>query len=449
MFAPTRRHLLAGAAAAAMPGLAHAQTTPAATPTRIVFWHAMNGALGDVLVALCTKFNQSQGAVEVTPVFKGTYPETLTGAVAAFRAGQAPHLVQMFEVGTGSMLAAGPAVEQTWELIKETGVEIDPEAYIAAVRGYYSLPDGRLASMPFNSSTAVAWINCDAFEKAGLDPARPPATWDDVIAAARALKAKGAAPIPVTSSWFSWIQLEIYAAMHDLVFATRANGFEGLDTELKVNASPFVRQLTRIVDMSKEGLFKYGGRDNAPDPLFVSGQAAISFASSGLRGDVARNARFRWLETFLPYDPAVKAEPINSVIGGASLWTMTAPGRTPTEYRGVAEFLRFIALPENDAAWHQQTGYVPVTYAGYELSKKQGFYDKNPGADVPIRQLARGTVTPNSRGFRLGRMPEIRTIGYEEVERALQGQQTPQQALDSLVQRGNRVLREFERANKT
>ncbi len=103
---------------------------------------------------------------------------------------------------------------------------------------------------------------------------------------------------------------------------------------------------------------------------------------------------------------------------------MTAPNRPAAEYKGAAEFLAFLAQPENAAAWHQHTGYVPVTLAGYELSKQQGYYDKNPGTELPIQQLTRGTVTPNSRGLRLGRLPEIRNIIYEEVEKALQGQQT-------------------------
>ena len=150
----------------------------------------------------------------------------------------------------------------------------------------------------------------------------------------------------------------------------------------------------------------------------------------------------------LPWDPEVKAEPLNSVIGGASLWTMTAPGRTPAEYKGVAEFLKYIAEPKQDARWHQATGYVPVTTAGYELSKAEGYYAKNPMADVPIQELARGQVTPNSRGFRLGRMTEIRNIIYEEAERMFQGQQAPQAVLDAVVARGNKVLRDFEKANK-
>lgn len=443
-----RRTLLA--AAAGVPALATGlapRRSAAQAKARFTFWHAMPGQLGEEVNRLCAGFN-GQGGAQVEPIFKGTYPETLTAAIAAWRAGQAPHLVQMFEVGTGSMLAAGPAVKPTWQLIQETGVPIDPAAYIGAVRGYYALPDGRLASMPFNSSTGVLWYNKDLFERAGLDPDKPPRTWDELEAATRSLKEKGVAT-PFSTAWFSWLQFEQFAAMHDLPFATLSNGFEGLGTELKVNAPPFVAQLQRILDMSKAGLFRYAGRDNAPDPLFAAGEAAMLAASSGLRGSVVKDAKFRWGEAALPYDPKVRPEPLNTVIGGASLWTMTAPNRSADEYKAVAEFLRYLAKPEVDAEWHQRTGYVPVTKAGYELSRQQGYYEKNAGAEAPVASLARTEPTANSRGFRLGRMPEIRNIAYEEVEKTLNGQQAPQAALDSVVSRGNRVLREFERQNKS
>ena len=443
-----RRAVLAGTAGALAAGVLPRVAGAQGAPVKIVFWHAMNARLGEEVNKLCAGFNASQQATVIEPVFKGTYPETLTAAIAAWRAGQAPHLVQMFEVGTGSMLAAGPAVKQTWELIKETGTAINPDQYIGAVKGYYSLPDGRLASMPFNSSTPVMWYNKDMFEKAGLDPEVPPATWPEVLAAARALKSKAVAPSVMTTSWLPWVQLECYAAMHDVPFATLQNGFEGLGTELVINTPPFAKQMTRLNDMSKEGLFKYAGRDNGADPLFAAGEVAIAFMSSGSRAAVSRDAKFRWAEALLPWDPEVRTEPLNSVIGGASLWTMTAPGRAAPEYKGVAEFLKYIAEPKQDAAWHQATGYVPVTHGGFELSKQEGYYEKNPGADVPIRELARGTVTPNSRGFRLGRMTEIRNIEYEETEKMLQGQQTPQAALDNAVARGNKVLRDFEKANR-
>ena len=439
-----RRTLLAATAAtAALPSTGFGQAK-----TKIVWWHAMSAALGEEVNRIAREFNASQGAIEVDAVFKGTYPETLTAAIAAWRAGQAPHLVQIFEVGTGSMLAAGPAVKQVWQLAQETGIEFDPKAYLGGVRGYYSLPDGRLASMPFNSSSSLMWYNKDAFEKAGLDPEKPPATWNDVIAACRALKAKNATPTPMGSAWPIWIQFEQYAAMHDLVYATKANGFEGLDTELKVNTPPFLKQMQRLLDMAKEGLFKYAGRDNAADPIFPSGEVAIGFNSSAARAAIARDAKFRWGAALLPIDPEVNPKPLNSIIGGASLWTMTTPSRTPAEYKAVAEFLKFLARPDNDATWHQKTGYVPVTLGGYELSKKQGYYEKTPGADLAIIQLTRGELTPNSRGFRLGRMAELRNIFSEELEKALQGQQGAQAALDATVTRGNRVLRDFEKATK-
>jgi sn-glycerol 3-phosphate transport system substrate-binding protein len=334
-------------------------------------------------------------------------------------------------------------------LAQETGVALDPKIYIPAVRGYYSLSDGRMASMPFNSSTAMMWYNKDAFEKAGLDPEAPPKTWQDVVIAARTIKEKNAATIPMTTSWPTWIQFEEYSAIHNIPFATKADGFDGLDAELVINTPPFVKHLQRLLDMAKEGTFKYGGRDSAADPLLLSGQAAIAFNSSGERGDLVKSAKFRWGEAFLPYDPEINPKPINSIIGGASLWTMTAPTRTPADYKGVAQLLAFMSTPEQAALWHQNTGYVPVTFAGYELSKQQGFYQKNPGADLPIEQLTRGTVTDNSRGFRLGRMPEIRNIIQEEMENALQGKQGAQQALDNSVTRGNKVLREFEKSVRT
>ncbi|HME27157.1 MAG TPA: sn-glycerol-3-phosphate ABC transporter substrate-binding protein UgpB [Acetobacteraceae bacterium] len=439
-----RRTLLAGTAAlATAPAIGRA-----AEKTKIVWWHAMTAALGEQVDRIVKAFNQSQDAVELTAIYKGQYPDVLTATIAAFRAGQAPHLAQIFEVGTGSMLAAGKATKQVWELVEETGVQIDPKAYIPAVRGYYSLADGRMASMPFNSSTAVMWYSKDAFRKADLDPDKPPATWQDVVTAAKAIKDKNAAPVPMTTSWPTWIQLEQYSALHNLLFASKADGFDGLDAELEINSKAHVKHIDRLLEMAKEGTFKYAGRDNAPSQLLVSGEAGIHFDSSAARGNLVKSAKYDWGIAYLPYDPEIIKTPLNSIIGGASVWTMTAPGRSAAEYKAVATFLQFLGKPEIDAQWSQNTGYVPVTFAGFELSQRQGYYDKNPGADLAVKQLARGAVTDNSRGLRLGRLPEIRNIIQEELEKALQGGQNGQQAMDAAVSRGNKVLRDFEKSVK-
>ena len=447
-----RRTMLAGAAALAVAPIVVPAARAQAGKTKIVFWHSMNGVNGDEINRITSEFNASQSAVELELIFKGTYPDTLTAAIAASRAGQAPNIVQVFEVGTGTMLAAGPAVKQIWQLVQETGVKIDPKAYLEAVRGYYSLADGRMGSMPFNSSTPVMWYNTDAFEASGLDPAKPPQTWQEFVLAARALKAKWASKsqdrMASTTDWLTWIHLETYSAIHNLPFATKADGFEGLDTKLTVNGPAQVKHIQRLLDMAKEGTFRYTGRDGTPGPVFYSGKAAIGFGSSAGRGDIVRNAQFKWAAAMLPYDPEIIKSPNNSIIGGASLWPMTAPGRKPAEYKAVAAFLQFIGKPDQDAMWHQKTGYVPVTLAGYELSRQQGYYDKNPGADIAIKSLTRGKVTENSKGLRLGRLPEIRNILYEEIEKALQGQQNAKQALDTSVARGNVVLRAFEKSVK-
>lgn len=436
-----RRNLLAGAAA-----LALSRPAFAAGPTKVLFWHSMNGALGDELDKLVDRFNKSQSSAEVVPVFKGGYAEALTAGIAAWRAGQAPHILQVFDVGTESMIAAGPAVKYAWQLAKETGVTIDPETYIAAVRGYYSLPDGRMASMPFNSSTAMFWYNKDAFQKAGLDPEKAPATWPELVEIAKTLKEKKPTEFVLTTSWPTWVHFEQFASIHNVPFATEADGFKGLDASLLIDGPAFVRNLQRLLDMSKDGTFKYAGRDNLPDPIFYSGQSAMTFNSSASRGALVKSAKFQYGEAFLPYDPEIIKKPINSIIGGASLWTMTAPHRSADEYKAVAEFLTFLGKPEQDADWAATTGYVPVTFAGADRLKQQGFFTQNPGTDLPVLQLERLPVTENSKGIRLGNMPEIRVIIEEEWEKAISSGHDAKQALAVALARGNKVLRAFQQS---
>jgi sn-glycerol 3-phosphate transport system substrate-binding protein len=443
----SRREVLATAAAGVTALAAPHVRAEARVP--IVFWHAMSGSLGDEVNRIAKSFNAAQNEYELTAIYKGGYIDVLPAAIAAWRAGQPPHILQCYEVGTGTMIAAGPAIKPAWQLFSETGVPFDPHTYIPAVRGYYSYSDGLMASMPFNSSTCLMWLNADAFRRTGLDPDQPPATWDQVIEAARRIQAAKAVEYAMTSASFSWAHFEQFGAIHNIPYATKANGFDGWDAELRTNTAPRVKMLARLVDSHKQGMFAFNGLDSAGDPVFPAGRAAMTFDSSASRGRFKHDLKFAFAGAFLPYDQTVIASPINSVIGGASLWTMTQKDRSRAEYEGVARFFHFIAQPEQDMLWHQNTGYVPVTLAGYELARQQGYYEKEPGADLPIKQLLRHEPTENSRGFRLGRMPEVRNILEQQVERAMQGQVDPQGALDTAVDRGNTVLREFQRSLRT
>jgi sn-glycerol 3-phosphate transport system substrate-binding protein len=445
-----RRSILAGAAALGLAGL------PAAAqqaPVEIQFWHGLTQPLGGMLEQIAADFNASQPRYRINASFRGSYPETMVAAIAAFRAGQAPGIVQMFEVGTGTMMAAGRAIKPLHELLRETSTEINFDDYLPGVRGYYSLPDGRMMSMPFNSSTAVVFYNKDAFRRANLNPDAFPETWEGVEAAARALKAAGVA-CPMTTAWPTWLMVEQFSAIHNIPLATQGNGFGGLNAELRINNPLLTRHFTNLVNWQREGLFRYGGRDGAADALFPSGECAMIFASSGLRARIQREAQFQWGVGMLPVYQGTT--PINSIIGGASFWVMNRgpnAARSPEELAGIAAFFAWIARPEVAAKWHTDTGFLPVTRAAFERVRATGFYQepRNAGADIPIQQMLRGggQMTENSMGIRLGGFVEIRTIIQEELEKAFQGQQTAQQALEAATTRGNQVLRNFERQNRS
>ncbi len=420
----------------------------AAQKVEVQFWHGLAQPLGGILEKIVTDFNASQNLYQVNPSFKGSYPDTMVAAIAAYRAGNAPHIVQMFEVGTATMMAAREAIKPLHELMRESGIPFDTRAYLPAVRGYYSLPDGRMMSMPFNSSTAVMFYNKDAFRRAGLDPEKPPRTWGELRAYAQKIRDTKAANVGFTTAWPTWTQFEQFSAIHDVPLASRGNGMEGMDAVLMINSPLHIRHVQTLIDMQKEGTFRYAGRDTAGDALFPSGEAAMIHASSGIRARIIREAKFDWGVAMLPFYDDVKGAPKNSIIGGASFWTMTAPKRTAEEYKAVSEFFRFISQPDIVARWHTETGFLPITFGGFDRVNASGYYRTNPGADIPFRQLTRSEPTENSRGLRLGSMPEIRNIIQEELERALQGLQTAAEAMENAVRRGNVVLRTFERANR-
>jgi len=421
-------------------------TTATLAATEITFWHAMGAELGKKLEQIVDGYNKSQSTNHVTPVFKGTYPEAMNGAIAAFRAHQQPDIVQVFEVGTGTMMAAKGAVYPVYQLMKDTGNEWDPKQFLPAVVGYYTDTDGNMLSFPFNSSTPILYYNKDEFQKAGLDPNTPPKTWEDLVNDSKKLMSSGAAKCGFTSGWITWIQTENLSAWHNQPIGTKQNGFGGLDAELTLNGPVQVRHWDNLKKWSDAGIFEYGGPAGGNDapPKFYSGECAMYMNSSGSRAAVLLNSKFNVGFDFLPYYDDVKAAPQNSIIGGASLWVMG--GKKPEEYKGVAKFFAFLSRPEVQEEWHVSTGYVPITMAAYEMTRKSGFYDKNPGADMPIKQLTLHNPTPNSKGLRFGNFVQGREVIEEELEAVFAGRKEAKSALDDAVKRGDEILRKFEAA---
>ena len=415
----------------------------AAAQSEIQWWHAMAGANNDLIVKLATDFNATQKDYKVVPSYKGSYPDTLNAGIAAFRAGQAPHIMQVFEVGTATMMSATGAIKPVHVMMKEAGEPFDPNAYLPTVTGYYSTTKGEMLSMPFNSSSTVMWYNKDAFRKAGLDADKPPKTWPEVFEAAKKLKASGHPNCGFGNAWITWVHLEQFSAWHNVPLATKANGMDGTDTELKFNSALHVKHLQNLVDLVKDNTYSYSGRTNQGEGRFTSGECPIFLTSSGFSGGVRANAKFDFGNAPMPYYPEAADAPQNSIIGGASLWVMG--GKSAQDYKGVAKFFTFLSNTDLQVTMHQKSGYVPITKAAYEKSKASGFYKEFPYMETPLIELLNKAPTENSRGLRLGDMVRLRDVWAEEIEAALAGKKTAKQALDDAVSRGNAMLRQFER----
>jgi sn-glycerol 3-phosphate transport system substrate-binding protein len=428
--------------AAATAGLLGA-ASPAQAATEIQFWHAMTGGNNEVIVKLANDFNASQSDYKVVPTYKGSYPDTMNAGIAAFRAGSAPHILQVFEVGTATMMAAKGAIKPVYQLMKETGEKFDPQAYLPAITGYYSTSKGEMLSMPFNSSSTVMWINKDAFRKAGLDPDKPPKTWPEVFEDAKKLKAAGHTTCGFSNAWVTWVNLEQLSAWHNVPLSSKANGLDGFDTVLEFNGPLQVKHLEKLIELQKDKTYDYSGRTNTGEGRFTSGECPIFLTSSGFFGNVKGNAKFDWTNAPMPYYPDVKGAPQNSIIGGASLWVMG--GKKAEEYKGVAKFLAFLSDTDRQVAIHKASGYLPITKAAYAKTKESGYYKENPYLETPLLELTNKEPTENSRGLRLGNMVQLRDVWAEEIEAALSGKKTAKEALDAAVTRGNAMLRQFER----
>ncbi|MBX9646150.1 MAG: sn-glycerol-3-phosphate ABC transporter substrate-binding protein UgpB, partial [Xanthobacteraceae bacterium] len=423
---------------------AAALASPAQAATEINWWHAMSGELGKQVEKLATDFNASQSDYRIVPSYKGSYTETVTAAIFAFRSRSQPAIVQVNEIATATMMAAKGAIYPVYELMRDQSEPFSPGAYLPAVTGYYSDVAGNMLSFPFNASTPILYYNKDMFRAAGLDPEVAPKTWPELGIAAKRLRAAGAV-CGLTTSWPSWINVENFSAFHNLPLATHANGFGGLDAELTFNNPLVVRHIAQLAEWQTTKVFDYSGRGQSAEPRFQKGECGIFIGSSATRADIKANSKFEVGYGMMPYWPDVEGAPQNTIIGGATLWVLR--DRPRAEYAGVAKFFAYLSKPEVQAAWHQNTGYLPITRAAFDLTRAQGFYDRNPGAAISIEQMTLKPPTENSKGIRLGSFVLIRDVIDEELEQAFSGKRSAQAALDFAAERGNRLLRQFERAN--
>jgi len=413
----------------------------AAQPVQIQWWHAMGGALGERVDELVKNFNASQQKYVVVAVNKGNYDEVINGTIAAYRAKRAPQLVQIYERGFMTMLLSD-ATMPVQDLLDQRGYKVDWADFVKPVAGFYSYK-GKLMTMPFNSSSPILWYNKTHFEKAGF--AKPAETWQELEKQLYAIKQKGVSACgSVLAGDYHWSLLENYSAINDLPYATKANGYQGLDTEFVYNKTSVVSQVGRIKKWIDDGVMQIAGQGLSPEQLFTSGKCSTFFASTAAHSGIEREAKIDWSATYLPWEAG--KQPKNSTIGGASLWVMK--GQKPAEYDAVAAFLDYLAKPETQVWWHKATGYVPLSNKAYQMAKSQDYYKERPTREIAILQLTRGTPTANSTGFHFGNFTQTMMAQRDEFENVVAGKKTPQVAMDDAVKRGNEILRQYEKLNK-
>jgi len=422
-----------GIVAMALLGLA----TPALAQTKITLWHAMGGARNEAIAkGIAEAFGKTHAGAVLEPVYAGSYADVLTKAIAAIRAGDPPHIVQVYEVGTQSMLDSGAIVPVT-DLIKPG--EVDWNDYFAPILNYYSV-GGQLHSMPFNSSTAILYYNKDVFQKAGLDPNRAPATYQDVEEMGRRIVKSGAARAAITFGWPAWM-LEQAFAYHNQLYADRDNGRAGRATRVLFNQTFGVEVLTRWKQWAEEKLLMYGGREYAPNKAFLSGEVAMLLQSTSQVTTIEKAAKFAVGTGYLP---RIEGKPRGkSVIGGASLWVLRGKGRSPQELDAIAKFFKFIAAPDQTIQWHKDTGYFPATLTAEKRLRAEGWFQQHPNHETAFKQIQEGPDTPATRGVLLGNFVQIRNITDTAIEKALSGRLSPQAALDEGAQAANKVLEEY------
>ncbi len=422
-------------------GAASLFATVAQAQTEISWWHAMGGNLGETVNEIATRFNASQSDYVITPVYKGGYEDTLTATIAAFRAGEQPNIVQVFDAGAATIIGAEGAVIPAEDLMMGAGVDFDANDYISGVRYFYADSEGKMVGMPFNSSTPILYYNVEALAKAGVEP---PKTWEEFEAIAPALKDAGYTPLSQSHS--PWIWTENFHSRHNLPFATNNNGFDGSDgTKILVNNDAIKMHFTSAKEWLDKGWYGYYGAgwgDNQSP--FENGDVAMWLGSSGSFGGLLNSADFEFSATYLPYWEAITSEPTQTFIGGAALFALT--GHDDAQNKASAEFFRFLSSQDIQVMWHKQTGYVPITTAAYDAAKASGYYDEKPQAEIGIKQLSLPSGD-NSKGYRMGFYVQIRDVMNREYGRIFAGETDVESAFAVIEEEGNKLLERFSKTN--
>jgi len=413
----------------------------AQTATDITWWHGMGGKNQEVINQIVTRFNDAQDQCNLTPVSKGSYEEALASGIAAFRSGEQPDILQVFDAGAATIINAPGAVIPAEDLITGAGYDFDRNAFIQGVRHFYADAEGKFVGMPFNSSAPILYLNTEALQEAGVEA---PKTWEEFEAIAPKLKDAGY--IPMTASQLTWMMVENFFSRNNIQFASNNNGYDSVEgTEMDLTNPQLIRMFEKLKEWQDAGYYAYYGAGWADNQTpFEQGKVAMWIGSSGSFGGLQSTASMPFSADFLPYWGDIEGAGTNTFIGGAALFAMS--GKTEAQNACTASFFQFLTSPEVQKFYHEATGYVAITTAAYDLTKAEGYYEEQPVAEVGIQQL----MLPGgewSKGYRLGFYPQIRSIMEREFNRIFADETTVPEAFETIKSEGDALLARFAKTS--
>lgn len=405
---------------------------------KVTLWHSMGGKPGEVLQQLVDRYNQQQKSYFVQTEFQGSYEEALTKLKTVGGTAEAPSLMQVYEVGTKYMSESG--------FIQPVQDFIDKEQYDLSqlednIANYYKI-NGKLNSMPFNSSNAILFYNKDKFKAAGLDPEKPPTTFSEVEAYAKQLTDNRKGEKGFAILIYSWF-IEQLMANQGADILDQGNGRNGEPTESLLNSPEMLNIYSWLAQLNKEGVLgNYGRKWDDIRAAFQAGKVAMYLDSTAATAGNVKSAKFAVGTGFLPVPDG--ASPQGVIVGGGSIWMMNSVA--DKEKEAAWDFLKFLAKPDVQAEWATQTGYFPITKAAYNEQALKDTYAKYPQFTTAVKQLQNTKPTTATQGALMNVFPEAREEVATSIDQLYQGKD-PKQVLDELKQKVDKLLADYRKVS--
>ncbi|OFZ99610.1 MAG: hypothetical protein A3H35_17050 [Betaproteobacteria bacterium RIFCSPLOWO2_02_FULL_62_17] len=409
-------------------------TSAAPAQVDIDLWHGFTGLRSEAITRLANQFNASQSAWRVRPVYKGSNADLVGLGLAAQREKRAPHLLHLDQAGGAALAANRKAYRPVQMLLQDGAQRFRPDIYLPGALETSTDTLGRVMSLPLGAASVAFYFNREIFLNAGLNPDKPPHTWREVQEAAMKIIDAEISACGFASDRQTWVLVENVLAMSDESVTEQAGPFSHI-TALNFSNRLLMRHIGMLSSWAKSELFSYFGPNNEAGERFAAGECAMLASSSALYAQLLAKSPTRF--GMAPMPVYEDFPPHRTLSSGSSIWVLT--GKPQKEYRGVASFLTYLSSPEARAQWHQLTGDLPLTRQAYEITKKAGFYQHNPWAEVAL-QSARLARRMPSRLQQIPLLTRIRAILDDELEEVWAQRKTPKEALDDASERSTRML---------